>query len=610
VVAAPQPVATPPPAVSKVLPPAKLLKKVRFERKEGLQLVITADGLLLPKPEMLDKNRLIIDLPQIKPAMKLATLPVSDPMVKQLRMGQHPDKIRLVLDLLAPVAYAFRQTDNDLIVYLRPATSDQKPETSQAPSLPPVVAVATVPPPPPPDLQIVKTEPAAAPNAPSPDESPVPVEGKSVIPPKEEVDFDATKPRYVGNKISMDFQDADVVNVLRLIGDVSGSNMVIGEDVKGKVNLKLENVPWDQALDIILKTHTLGQINEGNIIRVGSLVTMTQQQREEAKAKESREQAEDLETRIVAINYSKATDLSASVKKSLSPRGDITVDDRTNTLIVRDIPKNLLEVDSLARRLDTPTPQVTIEARIVQVAPSFNRSLGIQWGANYSDVYNANRFGIGSLTPSKQSFGAGVPDFAINLPASPTFGGVGFSFGRLTSNPFNLDLRLSAGESQGLTRVVSRPKVTVLDNQKAKIAQGEQIPFQTVSDKGTQTTFVDATLSLMVTPHISADGGVMMNIDITKDAPGAVVPGASGPSILKKSASTNVLVRDGETTVVGGIYEKSETEAEDGVPFLKKLPVVGWLFKTVQKRENISELLVFITPRIVKQDVAKDAPKE
>jgi len=415
-----------------------------------------------------------------------------------------------------------------------------------------------------------------------------------------------SRPRYTGKKVSLDFQDADVVNVLRLIGDVSESNMVISDDVKGKVNLKLSGVPWDQALSIILKSNNLGQVREENIIRVGTLVNMTRQQDEELKAKETRDRVEDLGSRIITINYSNARALAEPLKKSLSPRGDITVDDRTNTLIVKDIEKNLVEVARLVGRLDTPTPQVTIEARIVQVLPSFSRGLGIQWGANYSDTYKANRAGIGGVTFARNTFGAPAPDFAVNLPASPAFGGVGISFGRLTSNPFNLDLRLSAGESQGLTRIVSRPKVTVLDNQEAKISQGEQIPFQTVSSLGTQTIFKDATLSLVVTPHISSDGGVMMKINITKDSLGSVAPGAPGPSILKKEASTNVLVRDGETTVIGGIYEKSQSDSEDGLPFLRKIPGLGWLFKTVQKREVVSELLVFLTPRVVKAPVTQE----
>jgi len=608
------------------LPPARFLKNVRFEKNEGLRLVVTADGLLAPRPDMIDAGRLVIDLPGIKPAMKLRTVPVSDPVVRQLRMGQHPDKVRLVLDLVSPAVYAFRQTGNDLIVYLRaakdgpfpPAQAAAFPSTPvpvsspavQAPSTP-VVSVAPVVPTPSPSplpvtdsvptspktaaaqMQAVQsTAPVVPPSRPSPTEEarPAPVKMTSVEP----------RHRYTGKKVSLDFQDADVVNVLRLLGDVSEENMVISDDVKGKVNLKLTNVPWDQALDIILKSSNLGQIREENIIRIGTLANMTKQQDEEIKAKETRDRVEDLASRIIVVNYSKARELADPLKKSLSPRGDITVDDRTNTLIVKDIEKNLAEVARLVTRLDTPTPQVTIEARIVQVLPSFNRSLGIQWGANYSDTYKANRLGIGGVTFGRDTFGAPAPDFAVNLPASPTFGGVGISFGRLTSNPFNLDLRLSAGESQGLTRIISRPKVTVLDNQEAKISQGEQIPFQTVSSEGTQTTFKDATLSLLVTPHISPDGGVMMKIHVTKDSLGAVAPGADGPSILKKEASTNVLVRDGETTVIGGIYEKSQIDSEDGLPFLRKIPGLGWLFKAVQTRESVSELLVFLTPHIVK----------
>ncbi|HLG22006.1 MAG TPA: type IV pilus secretin PilQ, partial [Candidatus Manganitrophaceae bacterium] len=406
--------------------------------------------------------------------------------------------------------------------------------------------------------------------------------------------------KYTGRKISLDFQDADITNVIRLIADVSSLNIVLGEDVKGKVTLKLVNVPWDQALEIILKMNNLGQIREGNIIRIATLANIAKQQDEEAKAKESQIKAEDLITRILPINYSKAKELSEPLKKILSPRGDITIDDRTNTMIVKDIEKNLAEVERLVKTLDTPTPQVVIEARIVQVAPTFNRSLGIQWGASYKDVTNANLIGLANPVAGS-AFGTPTPDFAVNLPAASNFGGVGFTFGRFTENPFNLDLRLSAGESQGLTRVVSTPKVSVLDNQEAKIEQGESIPFQTSSpQQGTQTTFIDANLTLLVTPHISADGGVNMKIKITKNAPGEVRSGATGPSILKKEATTHVLVRDGETTVIGGIYETSKSESVSGIPFLMDIPILGWFFKTNTKREDTSELLVFLTPRIVK----------
>jgi type IV pilus assembly protein PilQ len=408
-----------------------------------------------------------------------------------------------------------------------------------------------------------------------------------------------TKRKFVGKKISLDFQDADITNMIRLIADVSKMNIVMGDDVKGKVTLRLINVPWDQALDIVLKMNNLGQIREGNILRISTLANITRQQDEEARAKETKVRAEDLVTRIFRINYAKAEELKDTVSKLLSPRGDLTVDDRTNAIIVKDIEKNIGEVGGLIGELDTQTPQVMIEARIVQIKPEFKRELGVQWGADFKSTSGGNLIGIGN-SGTGSPINAPTPDFAVNIPAAFNLGGIGFTFGRLTSNPFNLDLRLSAGESKGLTRIVSTPKIAVLDNEEAKIQQGESIPFQTTSDQGTKTQFIDANLSLTVTPHISPDGGIVMDIKISKNAPGTTLDGASGPSILKKEATTLILVQDGETAVIGGIYETEETNSVSGIPILMDIPYLGWLFKRTEVRENTSELLVFITPRVMK----------
>ncbi|WP_238339510.1 type IV pilus secretin family protein [Candidatus Manganitrophus noduliformans] len=648
----PKPVLPPPIKEERNLSPAKIVKSVRFDRKEDLQLVITLDGQPSPNVFLLDPKRLVIDLPDVKMASKIKTLPVKDHAVKQARIGVHSDKVRLVLDLNAPVVYSLQQAGPQLRVHLKdaseaassskteePANSSVPEDVSAAPAtaviVPPVVPMpeAAVP-----NMEVAalvdpsvdmteSTEVAAAP-ASAPIIDTKAVEKPSLEAPKMEAPAErvadkadiilengevseepkksaetgsVTPPKYVGRRISLDFQDADLANVIRLIADVSNLNIVLGEDVKGKVTLKLINVPWDQALDIILRMNSFGQIREGNIIRIATLSNIAQQQDEEARAKETKIKAEDLQTRIIYVNYGKAADLVDSLRKLLSTRGDITVDGRTNALIVKDIEKNLDEVARLVKTIDTQTPQVVIEARIVQVSPTFNRSLGIQWGASTQTVSGGNIIGLrGGGGGPGAIFGTPDPSFAVNLPSAQNFGGLGFSFGRFTDNPINLDLRLSAGESQGLTRVVSTPKVSVLNNQEAKIEQGESIPFSTTSQAGTQTTFVDANLTLLVTPHISSDGGIMMKIKVTKNAPGETRFGASGPSILKKEATTNVLVKDGETTVIGGIYETTKSDSINGIPYLMDIPFLGWLFKTTTKREDTSELLVFLTPRILK----------
>lgn len=612
------------------LPPAKNIKNIRFDRKDGLQLVLTADGQLSPQVFHLDKNRLVVDFANVKTATKRKSIPAKDQAVKQVRIGQHADKLRLVLDLTMPIVYSWQQHGQELRFNLQDASKAAGPKSETVAVLPVPVPEGSILAPDDPASQSgtssipqgnepaqVSTDQSGNPEALSSDrkmEDRVSEPSPEMVAERAEIileNGDAPAPqakpktetptpsKYVGRKISLDFQDADIANVVRLIADVSSLNVVIGEDVKGKVTLKLVNVPWDQALDIILKMNNLGQIREGNIIRIATLANISKQQDEEAKAKETKIQAEDLVTRIVYVNYGKARELSEPLKKTLSPRGDITIDERTNSMIVKDIEEKVNDIESLAKRLDTQTPQVVIEARIVQVLPTFNRSLGIQWGANFQNSSNGNLIGISNSTAGS-AFGTPTPEFAVNLPAASNFGGVGFTFGRFTENPFNLDLRISAGESQGLTRIISTPKVSVLDNQEAKIEQGESIPFSTVSQQGTQTTFVDANLTLLVTPHISSDGGIMMKVKVTKNAPGETRPGASGPSIIKKEATTHILVKDGETTVIGGIYETSKTDSISGIPFLMDVPVLGWLFKTTTKREDTSELLVFLTPRILK----------
>jgi type IV pilus assembly protein PilQ len=369
--------------------------------------------------------------------------------------------------------------------------------------------------------------------------------------------------------------------------------------------LKLFNVPWDQALDIILKSKGLGQVREGNIIRIDTNPNIAKQQDEAAKAKEAQVKAEDLKTLIIPINYAKAADLSTTLKKNLSSRGELTVNEPTNSLIAKDVPQNIADIQQLIKLLDLPTPQVLIEARIVQANTNFARDLGVQWGYSIKDAVGTNQFAINAGPGTGDAFGVQVPNFAVNLPASGSagpVGNVGFTLGRLTgSNPFNLDLRLSAGEAMGETKIISSPRVVTLDNREALIQQGDTIPFETISDKGTQTEFVDATLNLTVTPHITPNGSVIMKIKAKKNAIGDFRSGRGAPSISKREASTEVMVQDGETTVIGGIFESTKSDSELGIPWLRNIPLLGWLFKRESTSDQNRELLIFITPTIVKK---------
>ena len=484
---------------------ATVITDIRFDHTDGLQLVVMADGHLEPNPFYLDAQRLVIDFPAVLLATRVEAIQANHRAVKQVRIGDHSDKVRMVVDILSPVEYTLKQSGNELRVSLFDVRQEEKPQVTrnimEPKPAPPAPSAPLVSPPPAP--LSVSPAPVAAPMTPpvyvasltSPPVVASPqkavMEKKSVAVPLpaalsppailEEVEAPSSiqpLPRYIGRKISLDFQDADIADIIRLIAEVSQLNIVLSDDVKGKMTLKLVNVPWDQALDVILKMNILGQFRDGSIIVISTLSSITQRQDEEAKAKESGIKAEDRVTKVISLNYSTADAMVEPLKKLLSPRGDITLDKRTNTVIVKDIAGNMEEVIRMARLLDTRTPQVSIEARIVQVSPKFNRSLGVQWGGSYKDIADSNLIQIGNAVSGSGTgpgavFGVPAPSFAVNLPASSGLGGLGFTFGRFTDNPLALDLRLSAGESQGMTKVVSTPKVTVLDNQEAKIQQGE-----------------------------------------------------------------------------------------------------------------------------------------
>ena len=587
---------SPPP--TPVQMPAQNLVGVQVEPHEkGVKVRVTGDGTLSPEVFKLKGNRLVADFPGASNQVKPNVMNIDHPLLKRIRLGQHssPKKVRLVMDLTSDVTYELEKKEHEVILNVAPVSMEKEMASPMESEMPKA------------QVQEPVSTPSAAPalvqQAPPSQESGRP-------------EVELLPKRFTGRRISLDFQDADISNVLRLIADVSGLNVVLGEDVKGKTTLKLQNVPWDQALDIILKSKGLGQLRDGNIIRVDTNANIAKLQDEEAKAKESLIKAEDLSTRIISVNYSKAQSLSTTLKKNLSPRGDITVDENTNTLIIKDIPKNLDEVSRLIKILDRQTPQVLIEARIVIATATFARDLGVQWGASAANLTGNNRIGL--FAGPTGGFGAEIPTasnvtspaltppsgFAVNLPASGTagpLGNLGVTFGKFVGRPLTLDLRISAGETTGDTKLLSSPKIITLDNKEAVIQQGESIPFETVSQSGTQTQFIDATLNLTVTPHITPDGSVIMKIKATKNAIGTFRSARTGaPSIDKREATTEVLVKDGETTVIGGILESQNRKSVEGVPWLKNIPILGWLFKRQATSESNNELLIFITPTIIK----------
>jgi type IV pilus assembly protein PilQ len=425
---------------------------------------------------------------------------------------------------------------------------------------------------------------------------------------------------YVGRRIDLDLKDADIHNVLRLLADVGQVNIITADNVNGEVTIRMRNVPWDQALDVVLQSKKLGMSRKANIIRVAPLADL-EKEREMAIARRKQElQLAPLETRLVPVSYAEASDIQARAKELLSNRGSIAVDRRTNVLIARDVAGNLDQIEELIRSLDTQTPQVLVEARIVEATSRYLRDVGIQWGGDTSfspSTGNAtglafpSSVGIAGGASDPQTPTAGLsptqasvanPNFAVNLPAAVgtgSGGAIGLTFGSVDGN-LNLGVRLSAAESNGMLRVLSSPRVLTLDNSEARISQGTLIPFSQVSAQGVQTTFQEAKLQLLVRPHVTADGGVSMHVKINRDEPDFNQTSARGdPTILKREAETELLVMDGHTAVIGGIYTRNAGRNLDQVPFFGDIPLLGLLFQHRRASDTRGELVIFLTPRIV-----------
>ena len=587
---------------------AKTLTKVEVQRGEGeATVVIFGDGRFSYNARLINQSRLIVDLANVASSLRFPLLPVDHPLLKQIRIGHHSDKIRLVFDLPKPAGYSVQAENSHLAVRLTPLTepartennaklseshrSDER-EANQGNGQVRVAPSGRVPFPE--RLAMIEAGHRLAQMAPDATGMEEPeVGGQS---------------RYVGRRISLDFQAADISNVLRLIAEVSGFNIVVGEGVKAKVTMKLVSVPWDQALDMLLKMNNLGMIKEGNIVWIDTLTNLARQQDEEAKTKDSKIKAENLVTRVFYIRNVSAQEIQTSLMRYLSPRGQLNFNAASNALVVQDAESKIGAIKQLVESLDLEVPQVQIEARIVQADTSYARSLGVQWGVQNLNTMGSS-FGVANFRGgSTGPFGGQTADFLVNLPAAVTgltaVPAAGFTFGRLADGAL-LDMRISAGELLGLTKVIAAPKITTLDKREAKISQGESIPFQTTSLQGTQTTFVDANLELQVTPQITSrdpreEGKqILLRVRATRNAVGAR-SNPAGPSIDKREANTQILVRDGETVVIGGIFVDTQTNTVAGIPYLSRIPVLGWLFKNKSEVVAKQELLIFLTPNIVK----------
>ena len=599
---------------------AQILTGINVERgTDDIRVVISGDGKLTHEVTRLDERRLMIDIPGVVSVIRKPVISVNHRILKRVRLGDHADRVRVVLDLAGKAVYSVEPQGSNLIVTLREGAGTdmgadmdsyrgEAVETSELenPVIPPVQADAT--------SRAARRATAAVLRASTkfhvqPVQMTSEADGGEKSTPKEDLVVGET--RYIGRRISLDFQQADISNVLRLIADVSGFNMVVGEGVKSKVTMKLVSVPWDQALDMILKMNGLGKIRQSNILWIDSLANIAKQQNEEAQAKEAKVKAEELVDRVFYIRNLPAQELLTSLRQYLSARGLMQMSQGSNALIVRDTESKIGVMKQLIDGLDLEVPQVQIEARIVQADTNYSRSLGVQWGVQNVNQNIAGGTGVANFktinAANGGAFGGQTSNFLVNLPAAvvglASTPGVGFTIGKTDGTL--LDMRLSAGELLGLSKVIAAPKVTTLDKREAKISQGESIPFQTTSLQGTQTTFVDANLELTVTPQITsrdpkeAGKQIMMKVRATRNAVGAR-SNPAGPSIDRREANTQVLIRDGETMVIGGVFIDTQSNSVAGIPYLSRVPVLGWLFK--QKTEAVAkqELLIFLTPTIVK----------
>ena len=583
-------------------------------RTEADRLIVTinGDGMLAHEALRVGERRLVVDIPRASSSLRRPTVNVGHRLLRQIRIGDHSDKVRIVFDLGRQADYIVEPHGAQLLVTVKDATAADHAQNKDLSAM----AEATLLPPAQFDTERAKprmvTHRAATPafrvRPIQMMTEPEPVEKNT---PKDDLGVGET--RYMGRRISLDFQQADISNVLRLIAEVSGFNIVIGEAVKSKVTMKLVSVPWDQALDMILKMNGLGKIKQGNILWIDTLANIARQEDDEAKAKEAKIKAEDLVDRVFYIRNLQATELMTSLRQNLSARGLMQISQGTNALVVRDTETKMAVLKQLIEGLDLEVPQVQIEARIVQADTVYARGLGVQWGVTNTDIGPNSFSSVGNLTgPFAPAAGTGssvIPrDFLVNLPAQvaglPSVPGIGYTFGKLLPG-FGLDLRLSAGELLGLAKVIAAPKITTLDKREAKISQGESIPFQTTSLQGTQTTFVDANLELNVTPQITSRDPkeigkqIMMRVRATRNAVGAR-SNPAGPSIDRREANTQVIVRDGETMVIGGVFIDTQNNNVQGVPYLSRIPVLGWLFKNKSESVSKQELLIFLTPTIVK----------
>lgn len=612
---------------------ARLYEVVPVASGDGVVVELKADRALtvsaftLPEP-----RRLVLDLAGVINHVERRLLPVNTALVSQVRVAQfqaQPQPVtRIVLDLRAEAEYRVDSTELGAVV--RVGTSLPPRAASAAGSTQPAGASGII--------EISRSEPAAEPEpaeqvasalfdlpdeqpptdaaadrANAPGRSPWVADDKQLIesatavqvlesPTRAGESYAATEVEsqeevWTGEPITLTLKDADVKDVLKTFSVLTDLNIVLDPGVSGSVTVELRQVPWDQALDLILKINGLDYVLENNVLRVAPINKLAAEKSAKAAFEKEREKAKPLSTYLKPLSYAKADYVAGLLSADsylLSERGSVTVDQRTNTLILRDVSDRVEGILRLIDSLDLPTPQVVIEGRIVETTRDFSRELGVSWG--FSGIMDAEH---GNDTGLQFPNSIGV-DGAVDLARGGN-GVLAMTFGDIL-NTFNLDFLLSASEADGLVRIVSTPRVTTQNLQRASIRSGLQIPVQTVANNTVTVQYVDATLRLEVTPQITAEGTVNLDINIKKQEPvlAAAVEGGRNAPIFTRDAETQLLVRDGGTTVIAGIYQINDQDNENRVPGLHKIPIFGWMFKNKGVFKRHDELLIFITPRIVK----------
>ena len=567
--------------------------------------------------------------PSARKTLDLAALDAAVTRVSALPEPGAAAAVRIVADLRQPAVFQVRRDPAGIVI-----------DVSNGP---PAAAVAAPPVPAPP-----APYPAAVAAAPPP-----PLEGPPALPARVATAADAP-PAYTGRPVTLDFVDADITDILRLLSEVSGMNLITGDEVKGKRTVNMTEIPWDQALDLILKTNTpqLVHVRESDrVLRITTLKRVIDEQaeverkklemlqlqmaqrdqeikgrenerrasiemhrleeEERRKQQEERKRQELLVRRLFAISYGDAKTIAERLKTYQSDRPDriFELDPRSNTIVVKDLPANVAVMEDVMSAFDVPTPAVMVEARIVEVDSDYTSSLGIQWGGrasadaahgNATSYAFPNSIGIGGGV-QQGSDGINPGTYLVNTPAAGPVGGVALSLGHV-ADTLSLDVRLTALEKLGKTKILSNPKVLVIQNEDAKINVGQQLPVPKTDAEGNRTVeWKDVGILLAVKPQVTNDGRVFMKVTIEKSRQGASVPTTEGTmfSIDRSGAETKVIVADGETSVIGGIFIQTTSESQAGVPGLSRIPLLGALFRSRDKVNDRKELMIFLTPRIV-----------